>query len=51
MNRWLSRKPVAVLVASLFIGVSAPDLAAKNWGQGSDEDVSNVNLENIVSSA
>ena len=50
MNHCLSRKPVALLVAPLFISVSAPALAIDNNDQGTQENVSVVNLQNIVNS-
>ena len=50
MNHCLSRKPVALLVAQLFISVSAPALAIDNSDQGTQENVSVVNLQNIVNS-
>ena len=50
MNHCLSRKPVALLVAPLFISVSAPALAINNSDQGTQENVSVVNLQNIVNS-
>lgn len=50
MNHCLSRKPVALLVAPLFISVSAPALAIDNHDQGNQENVSEVNLQNIVNS-
>lgn len=50
MNHCLSRKPVALLVAPLFISVSAPALAIDNHDQGNQENVSVVNLQNIVNS-
>lgn len=50
MNHCLSRKPVALLVAPLFISVSAPALAIDNYDQGNQENVSEVNLQNIVNS-
>lgn len=49
MNHCLSRKPVALLVAPLFISVSAPALA-NNYDQGTQENVSKVDLQNIVNS-
>ena len=50
MNHCLSRKPVALLVAPLFISVSAPALAIDNYDQGTQENVSKVDLQNIVNS-
>ena len=50
MNHCLSRKPVALLVAPLFISVSAPALAINNSDQGTQENVSVVNLQNIDNS-
>ena len=50
MNHCLSRKPVALLVAPLFISVSAPALAIDNYKQGTQENVSKVDLQNIVNS-
>ena len=50
MNHCLSRKPVALLVAPLFISVSAPALAIDNHDQGNQENVSVVNLQNKVNS-
>lgn len=50
MNHCLSRKPVALLVAPLFISVSAPALAINNYDQGTQENVSKVDLQNIVNS-
>lgn len=50
MNHCLSRKPVALLVAPLFISVSAPALAINNSDQGTQENVSVVDLQNIVNS-
>ena len=50
MNHCLSRKPVALLVAPLFISVSAPALAIDNHDQGTQENVSKVDLQNIVNS-
>ena len=50
MNHCLSRKPVALLVAPLFISVSAPALAIDNHDQGTQENVSKVDLQNKVNS-
>ena len=50
MNHCLSRKPVALLVAPLFISVSAPALAIDNYDQGTQENVSKVDLQKIVNS-